>query len=475
MVDRWHDELVSLKDELLEQLRPHGQEGVLQFWDELSQLQKMTLATQLAQCDLGLIRRLFRQKHQPDDWGDTVSNAKPPQAIRLHQPGKFSAVEARSRGAAALSAGRIGAILVAGGQGTRLGFEHPKGMFPIGPVSQASLFQILFEKLIATGQRYGKACPLFLMTSPATHDETTEYLAEHARFGFDPDDLIVCPQGTMPAVNATTGDLLLSDKSQLCLSPDGHGGVLAAMSTAGAFERLLARGIEHLFYFQVDNPLAPVCDPALIGYHLLAQAEATTMAVAKTSPRDPVGNIVELDGRQRIVEYSEFNHLDDELIAQRDASGLRFWAGNTAIHIFDLRFLQRMASDGGQLPFHVARKRVPHVSAAGHEVEPTEPNALKFERFVFDLLPAAQRSLVVEVDQQQAFAPLKNAPGSPTDSPESVRAQMIALHQAWLRAAGARFAPEVAVEISPLFALDQAAVAQRIEPGTRIDAPRYFT
>lgn len=476
MANRRRDDLGALKQELIEQLRPHGQEGVLRFWDELSQLQRMSLATELAQLDLELVGRLHRERHQPENWRQLIARAEPPQAFRLARRDGIARDAARLAGEEALAGGRVGAILVAGGQGTRLGFEHPKGMFPIGPVSGASLFQILFEKLRAVGRRYGQTIPLFLMTSPATHDETIEYLNKHDRFGLPAADLVVHSQGTLPAVHAESGELLLADKTHLCLSPDGHGGVLAAMSASAAFDKFAERGVEHLFYFQVDNPLAPVCQPEFIGYHALAKAQATTLAVAKRDARDPVGNIVNIDGRQQIVEYSEFNHLDDALIAARDAEGeLRFWAGNTAIHVFDLRFLARMAADGGKLPYHVAKKRVPHVDRSGKLVEPAEPNALKFERFIFDLLPAAERAIVVEIDEREMFAPLKNGPGAAKDSPESVRAQMIAQARRWLLAAGAEIEPAAAVEISPLYALDANELKRKLPAGTRVTEARYFS
>jgi UDP-N-acetylglucosamine/UDP-N-acetylgalactosamine diphosphorylase len=279
----------------------------------------------------------------------------------------------------------------------------------------------------------------------------------------------------MPAVDRQTGRLLLASKARLSLSPDGHGGILRALTQASAFSKLAAQGVEHLFYFQVDNPLANVCDPVFIGYHLLARSQVSTLAVAKHDPRDKLGNILSIGGRLWIIEYSEFNQLDDDLIAARQADGsLRFWAGNTAIHVFELDFLKQMANQGDRLPLHTALKKVAYVDDDGNLVEPREPNALKFERFIFDLLPAAERAIVVETDEQQSFAPLKNGPGQAKDSPESVRAQMISLHSRWLRQAGAMVRPGTPVEISPLFALDADELRVKIAPGTRIDSATYL-
>ncbi len=218
-----------------------------------------------------------------------------------------------------------------------------------------------------------------------------------------------------------------------------------------------------------------MCDPHFLGHHLLSHSELSTQVVAKGTSRDKVGNVVSIDGRLRIIEYSDLNPLADEVVERRSADGSPvFWAGNTAIHVFDVGLLERTAQSGTALPFHAAKKAVAHVDASGRKVEPREPNAIKFERFIFDLLPEARQTIVVEVDEAQAFAPVKNAPGDARDTPESVQRQMIALYGGWLRAAGCEVAPGVAVEISPLFAQSAQEVAARLRPGLVVTQPRYF-
>jgi UDP-N-acetylglucosamine/UDP-N-acetylgalactosamine diphosphorylase len=223
---------------------------------------------------------------------------------------------------------------------------------------------------------------------------------------------------------------------------------------------------------QVDNPLVEVCDPEFLGYHLLSDSEMSTLAIAKRFPMDRVGNIVSIDGQVRIIEYSD---LPDDMAERRatDAS-LLLWAGNTAIHAIDTEFLRRMSGASSSLPYHRAVKAVPYVDDSGSRVEPSQPNAIKFERFIFDLLPHARRAIVVEVDAEREFAPVKNAPGAEQDSPELVQERMISLHREWLRSAGAAVDDDVPVEISPLFALDDEEVAAKVQPGTRIDKPTYF-
>lgn len=448
---------------LIKMLSPHGQEHLVQFWNELSVNQQSVLEQQIRALDFVQLSELFRQGTTPSNHAELAARAEPPPAFRLDGQGnRFTVHEARRRGEEALAAGQIGAVLVAGGQGTRLGFDHPKGMYPVGPVSGASLFQILIEKLIAVSHRYGVRIPLYLMTSPATHEETLEYLERQQRFGLPAEDLLVFCQGTMPAVDATSGRILLEAKGRLFASPDGHGGMLAAMDRCGVLADAQHRDLRGLFYFQIDNPLVAVCDPVFVGYHLLADSELSTQVVAKQQPAERVGNVVSVDGKVHIIEYSD---LPADVGAVRNPDGsLRLWAGNIAVHVFDVAFLLRAAKDAHALPFHIARKAVPFVDSSGQEVSPTEPNAIKFERFIFDLLPAAAHSMVMEIDGKRIFAPVKNAPGSATDSPESVRRQILDLHREWLTSAGATV-EQAAVEISPLFALDEQQLAARIKPG----------
>ncbi len=464
------------RQQLHDSLASSGQQHVLAFWDDLDARQRAHLAAQIDALDLPLIDQLAQASGGSEDWAALAARAAAPPAIRLQgAPPAISPEEAQRRGQEALAAGHVGVILVAGGQGTRLGLDHPKGMFSIGPVSGASLFQILVEKIVARSVASGMRIPLYLMTSPATHQETLDYLQANENFGLPTEDLHVFCQGTMPAVDAESGRLLLASKHELALSPDGHGGMLHALAASGGLADIHGRNITTLFYCQVDNPLVEMCDPALLGYHLLSGSELSTQVVAKRSLRDRVGNVVSVDGRLRIIEYSDLNPLGDEIVGRRGAGGMPiFWAGNTAIHVLDAAFLDRMAGTARALPYHVARKAVSHVDPSGSAVEPTEPNAIKFERFIFDLLPEARAAVVVEVDEAQTFAPVKNAPGEATDTPESVQARLVDLHAAWLREAGCEVAEGVAVEISPLFAQNAQELAARVRPGTTVTKPRYF-
>jgi UDP-N-acetylglucosamine/UDP-N-acetylgalactosamine diphosphorylase len=270
--------------------------------------------------------------------------------------------------------------------------------------------------------------------------------------------------------------LLLESPGRLFLSPDGHGGTLTALASSGLLERLRRRGIRHLFYFQVDNPLVKVADPVFLGRHLSGRSEASSKIVPKQGPKDRLGNLVLVEGRCTMIEYSD---LPDRLAHETDETGrLRLWVGSPAIHLFDLDFLARLTHGAGLLPFHIARKKVPYLDETGRVVQPEKENALKFERFIFDVLPLAERWLVVETSHREEFAPLKNAEGA--DSPQAVEAALTNLAADWLDRAGVEVPrtaggqPSFPLEISPLFALDAEELATKVDRNTRINGPTYF-
>jgi UDP-N-acetylglucosamine/UDP-N-acetylgalactosamine diphosphorylase len=377
---------------------------------------------------------------------------------------------ARQTGDELLRAGRVGVILVAGGEGTRLGFPHPKGQFPIGPVSGKSLFQLLAEQAVARARIARAAIPYYVMTSPATHDETVAFFESHAFFGLDRGHLHFFRQGTMPAVDRQSGRLLLSAKHELALNPDGHGGILAALDRSNLLDQMRRQNVDFLYYHQVDNPLARVCDPAFLGFHALRQSEVSTKVVAKLAPDEKMGVAVDVDGRTQIIEYSD---MPAEVAARRDAHGqLVLWAGNTAMHVFSRSFFDRLRAGRIELPFHRAIKKVPYIDEGGQLANPETENAIKFERFIFDALPLAERSLVVEARREDEFCPLKNKTGD--FSPRHVQQSMSRLHGEWLRSAGATLAADLPVEISPLYALDAEELAGKLDTSRKFDGPVYL-
>jgi len=463
--------MLSVPDDLRQRLQTYGQEHVLAGWDCLSDEESRGLLDQVRGLDLEQLRTLYANR----DHSFAVPPPERIQPVPVIRPGGDSA-EARRRGEEALRRGEVAVLLVAGGQGSRLGFEHPKGMFPVGPVSNKTLFQIHAEKVLALRGRYGKPLPFLVMTSPATDVETRAFFADHGNFGLAADEVAFFCQGTMPALDRTTGQLILEAPGRLFLSPNGHGGTLTALADSGLLGRLQREGIRHIFYFQVDNPLVKVADPLFLGHHVLTAAEVSAKIVAKESPTDKLGNLVLVDGRCTMIEYSD---LPESLARQTDEQGrLRIWAGSPAIHIFDVEFLRRMVGEGVKIPFHVAKKKVPYLDAGGRVVQPAQENALKFELFIFDVLPLAETCTVVETSRCEEFVPLKNATGA--DSPERVRQAQSDLFAGWLGRAGvtvprkADGSAAVALEVSPLFALDAEELATKVDRSRKIDGPTYF-
>lgn len=457
---------------------PANQQHLLAHVNQLSDTERQSLTQQLEAIDFDLMEKLFAGDDKQTDWAQLAAKADSPPAFRLATPEnkiadcEHSASAATTAGKAALTQGQLGVILVAGGQGTRLGFEHPKGMFPVGPLSNRTLFQIHIEQIRAVAQTYGVSIPLYLMTSPATHQDTVDFLEANNRFGMPASDLHVFCQGTLPAVDAETGELLLESPASVFQSPDGHGGTLQALDKNGCLADMDKRGITQLYYFQVDNPLVEICQPELVGYHLLSESELTTQVVGKNDPMEKVGNVVSVDGKMMVIEYSD---LPVEFADRRDAKeNPIFWAGSIAVHVFAVDFLKRVAADSESLPFHRANKKVPYINAAGERIEPQAPNAIKFEKFIFDLMPAAQNPIVVEASASNIFAPLKNASGAPKDTPEATRAAISNKHKRMLEAAGATVKEGVQVEINPLFALDAEQLKAKIADTLVVDGDQYF-
>ena len=457
----------KVPEDVVELLDQHGQSHLCGWWNDCTHPERESLIAQIRQIDFDLIGRLVAEhvksgKTKADDRGERAESPKRLERLARTPDEKAAQVSAHARGLEALSKGKVAAMVVAGGQGSRLGFDQPKGMFPIGPLTGKTLFQLHFEQLEALTTQAGRRIPYLIMTSEATDAETKAYLEENDYFGASLHDVYIFKQGWLPAVDPD-GKILMADKSTVAASPDGHGGMLKALKRAGLLDILTDQGIEHVYYHQVDNPTAILCDPTLIGLHEKHRSEMTTKVVAKASAEEKMGVVVDVDGRTQIIEYSD---LSPEQQAATDEDGeLKLWAGNTAIHVFSRPFLERVTAEGADLPYHLAHKKVGYFDQdSGHVVTPEEPNAYKFEQFIFDALPEAENALVVEADRAREFNPVKNAEGG--DSPATAQAALNRIAAEWVAEAGGRVNEGVTVEISPLYARDEETLASKVSPGT---------
>ncbi len=458
----------------IERLRAAGQGHLVAALAGARPEDAEVLAAQIASLDLELLARLIEEFVRHEHAAVPGGALAPPDAIPLARGPED---EARDRaadelGEAALRAGRIGLVLLAGGQGTRLRFDGPKGNFPFGPLTGTTLFAHHAAKVAALRARYDAALPWCILTSPTNDEVTREAFAGAHWFGLDPGSVEFVVQGTLPAVDRSTGEILLESPGRLALSPDGHGGLLLALRRSGALDRLAERGIQTLFTFQVDNPLTSIADPLFVGHHLGAGADMSNLAVRKREPHERVGVIALRGGQTVVVEYSD---LDEKSASARDARGdLVLWAGNVATHCIELGFARTLTDGGLRLPYHRAIKVVPHLDPAGHIVTPEAPNAMKFETFIFDALPMARASITVEIAREEQFSPIKNADGP--DSPATCRRDTNRLYARWLEAAGVEVAwgadgEPVDLEIDPRIALDAEEARARFAGHAPITRP----
>jgi len=419
-------------EQLRERFAAFGQDHVFRFWQTLEPGQRRALAQQAARIDLGELQRTYEHTRKLASPGARKLEPAPVEALPTHGGDPKRRIASRERGEALLREGRVAVMVVAGGQGTRLGFDGPKGVFPLGPVTERTLFELQAQKLRAARRRWGAPIPWYVMTSPATDAATRAFFTEHGCFGLPAGDVSFLCQSTAPALDFE-GRLLLEAPDRIVESPNGHGGAFQALADSGALADLARRGITTISYYQVDNPLVPLVDPVFLGLHALEGAEMSAKVVRKVDPMEKVGVVAQVDGRIGVVEYTE---IDDQHRNLRDGAGeLVYWAGSIAIHALDVAFAGRVAADAERwLPYHASAKKIPFVDAAGGRVQPGEPNGYKLERFLFDALPAADRVAILEIERQDEYAPVKNAEGS--DSPQTSRCALDALARRWLASAG---------------------------------------
>ncbi|MCP4135862.1 MAG: UDPGP type 1 family protein [bacterium] len=432
-------------DDVIKSVHSHNQEHVFENWDGLSNEEKKDLLEDCKDIDFDLIKKLYSG---PEENASVDFNPAPYIPLPKTEEETKQHKEARDIGKDFIKQGKVAAFLVAGGQGSRLGYDGPKGKFPVGPVSGNSLFRIHGEKIAKYSEKYGVAIPWLIMTSRANHDETVEYLEENNYFGLNKNDVLIFPQNMIPSLDLN-GKLMLETKNRVFKNPDGHGGSLTALATSGALAEMKKRGVEIISFFQVDNPLIKIIDPAFIGFHVINKADISSKALKKAYAEEKVGVFVEFsDSRIGVVEYSD---MPQEKTTETDANGeLTYSSGSIAIHLFSSDFVEKITSGSDiSLPYHTAQKKIKAFQGGSQ----SEIEGFKFEKFVFDSLLLTQNNIVFETLREEEFAPVKNASG--VDSVDSSQKLMIALHRSWLEKRGIAIPAETKViEISPLFAIE---------------------
>lgn len=453
----------STMESLKREFESAGQAHVFKYLDGLSQAQQDSLLSQLSTVDLKELKELVDSLVLNEKVADKLnSDELKPAAFEPLPDEKDSDpkwIKAKQVGESSIKNGELAAFVVAGGQGTRLGFDHPKGLFKVSPVRSKSLFQIFAEKILFAQKKYGVQIPWLVMTSHINDAETRAFFKENSFFGLNPENVIFFTQGLMPAVDKS-GKIILAEKAKVAMTPDGHGGCLRAMVKSGAISRLKTMGIKYLSYFQVDNPLVDIIDPYFLGFHILGESQMSSKMIPKAYAGEKVGHFCLRDGNLCVIEYSD---LPDELKNKTNPDGsLTFRAGSVAIHILDVDFIELLGSGtcGKKLPFHRADKKIPYVDDAGNIVKPDSPNGIKFEMFVFDALEFAKNPVIIEGARGDEFSPVKNAEG--LDSPATCKRDQKKQFARWLSSAGVNLdydrdgEPVWDIEISPLFATNKA-------------------
>ncbi len=444
--------------ELRELTSKYGQDHVWRWWPELDDDSRGRLLADLARVDFAQLDSLVKEyiESPPAKFSGALEPAEILSAPASEQARRREA-NALAEGENALREGKVAALVVAGGQGTRLGFDRPKGAFPITPIRAKSLFQLHAERIRAASSRYGRPIPWCIMTSEATDAATREFFREHDNFGLPGGDVFFFVQDVMPSVDGS-GRRLLARKGRLAMSPNGHGGTIAALFRGGTLDALAERGIEIISYFQVDNVLVKPVDPVFIGYHVSRSAEMSSKVLHKREWAEKLGIIGRSGGGNLIIEYM---NMHEKTLKQVSPNGhLKYWAGSIAIHLFDLDFIRRLNETGTELPYHASEKKIPHINETGVLVKPPEPNGLKFERFVFDALPHAREIATMEIRREEEFSPVKNSDEKGVDCPSVARADLQKRWGRWLDECDVHYpveedgTPAIRIEISPLTALD---------------------
>uniref|UniRef100_A0A182W9T2 UDP-N-acetylglucosamine diphosphorylase n=1 Tax=Anopheles minimus TaxID=112268 RepID=A0A182W9T2_9DIPT len=441
----------------LADFKRHGH--LVEFWDELTPEQQVYLLDSLegldcASLDAAFLRAMATATSTKEDLNDLLKPLARERYLSVAEATESELEDLRQAGLEEIRQGRVGVILLAGGQGTRLGSTAPKGTYDVKLPSGKSLFQLQAERIRKLQQLAGGDARInwYIMTSDHTHTETLAFFEEHHYFGLPADQIRLFRQRSVPCVDFE-GRILLDEKWKMATAPDGNGGIFRALKYEGLLSQMERAGVKYLHVHSVDNILIKVADPVFIGYCVRKNADCGVKVIEKVQPDEAVGVVCEVNGEYQVVEYSE---LSSETANRRNPTDgkLTFNAGNICNHFFTTDFLCRMADT--TMPLHVAKKKIPYVdTTTGDRVKPTTPNGIKMEKFIFDAIPRAEQFVALEGRREEEFSALKNADTVGIDCPSSVRGDLYRLHRKWLIEAGATAVLDAAdasfdCEISPL-------------------------
>ncbi|KAL7791363.1 nucleotide-diphospho-sugar transferase [Trichoderma ceciliae] len=439
-----------------------GQDHVFTFYDSLSAAEKATLFEQLSGFDPVYINEIADRALNPPKTDEAACKLEPLPESAWASILDSSPVDINKwyeSGLELIGSNRVAVVLMAGGQGTRLGSSAPKGCFDIGLPSHKPLFKIQaerirkVERLAANKAGVDKVVvPWYVMTSGPTRKPTEEFFAENDFFGLSKENVKIFEQGVLPCIS-NDGKIILESKGKVAVAPDGNGGIYQALIVSGVLDDMRKRGIQHIHAYCVDNCLVKVADPVFIGFSASLNVDIATKVVRKRDATESVGLILSKNGKPDVVEYSE---IDEETAKARDPKHpdlLKFRAANIVNHYYSFGFLESIPQWAHKLPHHVARKKIPATDLeTGELVKPAKPNGIKLEQFVFDCFPLLplDKFACMEVNRVDEFSPLKNASGTGQDDPETSKADIMSQGLRWVQEAGATVISDGGIEISPL-------------------------
>lgn len=444
-----------------------NQEHLLDYWDELNDEEKNVLLAEIKYLNITEACRFFKSANTfyKQNQAQSDSSLKPIPS-ELYGSASSSTSDTlqsyRKIGLEEISKGHIGVILLAGGQGTRIGVPYPKGMYKIGLASDKSLFQVQAERILKLEslafEQTGKKCYItfFIMTSESTMEPTRKYFEENNYFGLQKKNVIFFEQGVLPCFTFD-GKVIMDSKFKIAKAPDGNGGIYRALKKKGILAEMKKRDIMYVHVYSVDNILVKVADPVFMGYCIKSQSDCGVKVVEKKLPNEGLGVVCLVDGKYKVVEYSEISDQTAELTD--DSGKLTFRAGNICNHFFSSSFLNQIADQHeSELKLHIAKKKIPYIDSKGLKIKPDTPNGIKIEKFIFDVFEFSKNLVVWEVEREHEFAALKNSNAEKTENPYTSCLALYNLHKSYIEQAGGQVTPDaggnIVCEISPSISYD---------------------
>ena len=401
-------------EEVKDILKKYGQEHLLNHYDELDEQKKETLLKQINHIDFELVNKLYDStKEQKINTNDKITPIDYLDKFKLNDQYKYY----ESIGKKAIKEGKLAAVTMAGGQGTRLGHSGPKGTYDIGLASHKSLFELLADNLKEEGKKYDVIIPWFIMTSRENNKDTVEFFEKHRYFGYKKDkNIFFFEQGELPMMD-TEGKILIGEDGLIKLAADGHGGIYESLVKSKMTNKMRELGIEWVFIGGVDNCLVKMVDPVLMGVAIDKKVTVACKSVVKANPHEKVGVFCRRNGRPNVIEYSE---ITDEMAEATDENGeLLYGESHILCNLFSIDAIERMGAE--PLPYHVAFKKAKYIDKDGNLVVPDSPNAYKFEAFLFDAFGEVDDMAVLRVKREEEFAPVKNSDEKGVDCPKTAR------------------------------------------------------